>query len=114
MSINRSPVVSAIEQRVTDLLNEKLDERYVYHDLKHTLPVRGACLHLADKAGLADPDREVLELGSRLHDAGFSERYEGHKEVSCLSHRARTAVASQLPAAMAPTSSPIALMASKS
>lgn len=83
MNMNRPQVVTAIEQHVVDLLSGKLDERYVYHNLKHTLAVRDACLQLADKAGLADADREVLELAALLHDAGFTERYEGHEEVSC-------------------------------
>ncbi len=83
MNMNRTQVVTAIEQHVADLLSGKLDERHVYHNLKHTLAVRDACLQLADKAVLADADREVLELAGLLHDAGFTERYEGHEEVSC-------------------------------
>ena len=83
MNTNRSMVVTAIEQRVIDLLNGKLDERFVYHNLQHTLSVQDACQQLADKAGLAEADREVLELAGLLHDTGFTERYEGHEEVSC-------------------------------
>ena len=82
MNTNSPQVVSAIEEQVADLLSRKLDKRHVYHNLKHTLTVRDACLQLADKAGLADADREVLELAGLLHDAGFTERYEGHEEVS--------------------------------
>lgn len=81
--MKRSQVIDAIEKHISDLLSTRLDERYLYHNLKHTLAVRDACLLLADKTGLPDEDREVLELAALLHDTGFIEKYDGHEEVSC-------------------------------
>lgn len=81
--MEHSQVIVAVEKHISDLLSTRLDERYVYHNLKHTLAVRDACLLLANKSGIPDEDREVLELAALLHDTGFIEQYNGHEDVSC-------------------------------
>lgn len=81
--MERSKVIAVIEKHISDSLSARLDERYAYHNLKHTLAVRDACLLLADKTGLPNEDREVLELAALLHDTGFVEKYDGHEDVSC-------------------------------
>ncbi len=79
----RSAVIAEVEDHVSRLLTDKLDKRYTYHNLQHTLSVRDAGMELGTRVGLSADDMEALELAALLHDTGFTEVYEGHEDVSC-------------------------------
>jgi putative nucleotidyltransferase with HDIG domain len=81
--MNEHSVVSVVEDRIVRLFEERLDKRFTYHHLQHTIKVREAALALADRIGFSAVDREVLELAALLHDAGYLETYEGHEEAGC-------------------------------
>ncbi|MBX2928959.1 MAG: HD domain-containing protein [Saprospiraceae bacterium] len=81
--MERSAVISNVEKYVSRLLTEKLDGRYTYHHLQHTLAVRDASMALAERAQLSPEDCEVLELAALLHDCGYTEGYEEHEASGC-------------------------------
>ena len=76
-------IITEAEQFVRTLLTEKLSEDHQYHNLQHTLIVRESCITLAEKIGISDLEKEVLELAALFHDTGFTEVYQGHEFVSC-------------------------------
>jgi len=67
---------------VSDLLTEKLPNKYLYHNLRHTQDVVMASKEISKELRLSEADTEIVALAAWLHDAGYTEKYEGHEEVS--------------------------------
>ncbi|GAA3583457.1 Pycsar system effector family protein [Snuella lapsa] len=64
------------------LLNEELDNKYVYHNLVHTQRVVEKTKMLADLSNLNTHDKALLELAAWFHDTGYIKGIEKHEEVS--------------------------------
>lgn len=75
-------IIEVAEQYVTKLLTDKLSADHKFHDLAHTLSVREACLKLAAASNLSETEIEILDLAALFHDVGYTQKYQGHEEVS--------------------------------
>ncbi|MBC2837866.1 Pycsar system effector family protein [Robiginitalea sp. SC105] len=68
---------------VSQLLSEKLDERYLYHNLRHTQLVVQSTKELLDHHELNKEEAEDLLLAAWMHDAGYAIDNQDHEEKSC-------------------------------
>ena len=73
-----SDSVAAASAYVTNLLSEKLDSRYLYHNLRHTQRVVQSTEEIAEHYGLDGAKRERLMLAAWFHDTGYTESAEKH------------------------------------
>ena len=80
---NQSEIIQSTEQYVTDLLENRLDKRFLYHNLKHTQRVVKSTKELANASQLSEEDSEMLELAAWFHDTGFTEGAEEHEKKGC-------------------------------
>ncbi len=75
--------LAAARHFVTDLYNNTLDPKFVFHNLDHTEDVADACSMMAEQYQLSDDDRYVLSLAAWFHDTGYTQGHaEGHEDVS--------------------------------
>ncbi|WP_207427697.1 Pycsar system effector family protein [Pedobacter sp. SYSU D00535] len=79
---NNNPIVKSAEEYIFNLLRDKLQPDYVYHNYKHTQQTVKACRELAESYNLSSRDYEILMLAALFHDSGYTETYKGHEEVS--------------------------------
>jgi len=70
------------EKYVIRLLNEKLDNVYVYHNLSHTQRVVATIKELFENSNISDKNKEHLELAAWFHDTGFIKGAEAHEKES--------------------------------
>ncbi|MEC3906773.1 Pycsar system effector family protein [Tamlana sp. 2201CG12-4] len=70
------------EKFTTNLLNEKLDASFLYHNLTHTQRVVEKAILLAEQSGLSDSDKSILTLATWLHDTGYTKGIKNHEEES--------------------------------
>ncbi|SDG94058.1 Pycsar system effector family protein [Winogradskyella thalassocola] len=70
------------EKFVVHLLNEKLNNTFVYHNLTHTQLVVAGVKKLSEASGLNDKEKEQLELAAWFHDTGFTKGVETHEKES--------------------------------
>lgn len=77
-----STLLEAAETFVTHLLTEKLDPRFLYHNLEHTQRVVQSTKELIEHHNLTREDQHVLLLAAWLHDTGYIHGREGHEKKS--------------------------------
>lgn len=77
-----SDLVNEAEKFATELLNEKLDTSFLYHNLTHTQRVAEKTKELVELTDLDDSEKEVLFISSWLHDTGYTKGIENHEESS--------------------------------
>lgn len=78
-----SDIIEKTESFVVDLLSNKLDDSYLYHNLSHTQRVVKSTKELLNFYNLEEEDNEVALLGAWLHDTGYTKGSENHEEASC-------------------------------
>ncbi|MDC6385080.1 HD domain-containing protein [Flagellimonas taeanensis] len=78
-----SEIVEKTERFASKLLTEKLDPRFLYHNLRHTQRVVKSTKELLNFYSLGDDENEKLLLAAWLHDIGYVEGGENHEEASC-------------------------------
>ncbi|MFT5215046.1 MAG: putative metal-dependent HD superfamily phosphohydrolase, partial [Glaciecola sp.] len=64
------------------LLNDKLDNKFVYHNLAHTQRVVEKANELAELAKLSELKKNYLALSAWLHDTGYTKQIENHEDES--------------------------------
>jgi len=67
---------------VETLFQERLPEFLVYHTVGHSKRVANTAQKIAKKMHLGEEGIEVVTLAGWFHDAGYTELYRGHEEVS--------------------------------
>ncbi len=77
-----STLVEKAESFVVNLLNEKLDNRFVYHGISHTMRVVEKSSELAVATNLNEKDKELLLVAAWFHDTGFTIHPENHEAES--------------------------------
>ncbi len=81
--VEQPDIITAAEDYVRQIFEQTIPSNiYTYHNWVHTCQVRDEVLVLARQAGFSNGDLEMLNLAALFHDAGFSETYSGHEEVS--------------------------------
>lgn len=78
-----SQLLQAVETYATDLLSEKLDPRYLYHNLRHTQRVVQGTKDILTQHDPGPGEREALLAAAWLHDTGYTQGSENHEEASC-------------------------------
>ena len=78
-----SEIVQKAADFVSDLLENKLDKKFLYHNLKHTQRVVKSTQELIENHELTDVEKEQLLLAAWFHDTGYSEGVEEHEMNSC-------------------------------
>ncbi len=75
-------IITEARDYIKELLSEKLDQNYRYHDLNHSLAVTEASQEIGKALDFDETQLEILALAALFHDTGFVETYEGHEEIS--------------------------------
>jgi predicted metal-dependent HD superfamily phosphohydrolase len=70
------------EKYVIELLNNKLDKSFVYHNIAHTQGVVEKIGELVAEIGLTEDEKTILLIAGWFHDTGFTETINGHESVS--------------------------------
>jgi len=78
-----SEIIEKTESFATDLLTNKLDSKYLYHNLTHTRRVVKSSKEIINHRNLNAQDSETLLLAAWLHDTGYTKGSDGHEEKSC-------------------------------
>ncbi|RKR15138.1 putative metal-dependent HD superfamily phosphohydrolase [Maribacter vaceletii] len=76
-------IIEKTQHFVEELLSNKLDTNYLYHNLRHTQRVVKSTKELLDSSDLSETEKEVLILASWLHDTGYTLGKDNHEENSC-------------------------------
>ena len=76
-------ILGKTEEYVTDLLTDKLDPDYLYHNLRHTQRVVKNTKELVEHYGLKGKESETITLAAWLHDTGYTQGFNNHEEASC-------------------------------
>ncbi len=79
-----SDLILAAEKFATQLLNEKLDTSFVYHNLTHTQRVTEKAKELSELCALNDSEKEILIISTWLHDTGYTNGIENHEDASVV------------------------------
>tara|TARA_R110000764_G_scaffold1503_1_gene5991 strand:+ start:41546 stop:42739 length:1194 start_codon:yes stop_codon:yes gene_type:complete len=79
-----SEIVEKTKHFVSKLLTEKLDSRFLYHNLRHTQRVVKSTKELLNYYNLEEVENERLLLASWFHDVGHIKGWEDHEESSCV------------------------------
>ncbi|OEK07805.1 phosphohydrolase [Flavivirga aquatica] len=77
-------IITKAEIFTTNLLNEKLDTAFLYHNLTHTQRVVEKVKELTEQCGLTDSEKTILTLTAWLHDTGFTKDAKNHEDESIV------------------------------
>jgi len=75
-------LVSETEKFAIQLFNDKLNNKFVYHNLAHTQRVVEKTTELAELSQLNDLEKNHLMLSAWLHDTGYTKVIENHEDES--------------------------------
>jgi len=75
-------LIQETEQFVIDLLSEKLDKNFIYHNIAHTQRVVEKSLELIEGENFSEEQIQVLTLAGWFHDVGYTVNPENHEEES--------------------------------
>lgn len=78
-----SEIVENTEHFVSELLTEKLDSKFLYHNLRHTQRVVKSTKELLNFYNLGETENERVLLAAWLHDVGHIKGIQDHEESSC-------------------------------
>lgn len=78
-----SEILEKAELFVSALLENKLDPRFLYHNLRHTQRVVKSTKELVNFYNLGDEENEWLLLSAWFHDTGYTKSVDAHEEASC-------------------------------
>ncbi|WP_340064502.1 Pycsar system effector family protein [Ascidiimonas aurantiaca] len=78
-----SGILEKAQVFVTELLTLKLDNNYMYHNLRHTERVVKNTKEIINHSAIDDTDAEMVLLAAWFHDTGFTKGHEDHEEKSC-------------------------------
>ncbi len=78
---NQFTLLTPVEGFVSNLLSEKLNPSYKFHDFKHTKSVFKACFLLGKKCKLKCKELESLLIAALFHDIGYIRTWKNHEEI---------------------------------
>lgn len=74
---------STFKQFLISYLKNELAHDLTYHGFHHTLDVYQSVIEIAAAEKISKADLRLLKVAVLLHDAGFTQSYVGHEDVSC-------------------------------
>ena len=77
-----STLIAEAEKHIINLLSNSLSKDYLYHNLSHTQRVVKSVEELAKGENISEEETENLLLAAWFHDAGYTEKADGHEAVS--------------------------------
>nr|WP_298793466.1 Pycsar system effector family protein [uncultured Allomuricauda sp.] len=78
-----SEILEKTEHFVSEILEQKLDPKFLYHNLRHTQRVVKSTKELLNFYNLGTEEEEKLLLAAWFHDTGYTKGVENHEETSC-------------------------------
>ena len=87
-SLPQSTLLDQTRKYVVELMQTKLPDQYVYHNLQHTLDVVSATQEIAENSGLSDEQLEVVITAAFLHDIGYTRNSVAHEDHSIVLSKA--------------------------
>ncbi|MTB49681.1 Pycsar system effector family protein [Lewinella sp. W8] len=72
-------LLQSVEAYVEHFIQEKVDQKFVYHNFQHTCAVVEAAKELADHYDVSREDRLIIILASWFHDTGYEEGWDDHE-----------------------------------
>ncbi|MEM9868967.1 MAG: Pycsar system effector family protein [Bacteroidota bacterium] len=78
-----SEIIEKAETFVSGLLQNKLDPKFLYHNLRHTQRVVKSTKELLNNYTLDNSAKERLVLAAWFHDTGYTQGVTDHEENSC-------------------------------
>ncbi|MEZ4809484.1 MAG: DUF5706 domain-containing protein [Allomuricauda sp.] len=78
-----SEILEKAKLFATELLENKLDPKFLYHNLRHTQRVVKSTKELLNFYALSEEEKERLLLAAWLHDVGYTKGTENHEKSSC-------------------------------
>lgn len=75
-------LIAAAEKFALNLLNEKLDTSFTYHNIAHTQRVVEQAKNLAELSKIDETNKNLLLTAAWLHDLGYTEGIENHEAKS--------------------------------
>lgn len=78
-----SEIVAKAESFVTELLENELDPKFLYHNLRHTQRVVKSTKELLNFYNLSEAEQEKLLLTAWFHDTGYTQGTQNHEASSC-------------------------------
>ena len=83
MTESNLKIIASVKNEVTALLTTKLDPRFVFHNLAHTMQVAEAVEGIATFYQFSEEEKAILIIAAWFHDTGFTTgRIEGHEMES--------------------------------
>jgi len=79
MSAELKTILIEAKAYATNILDEQLDHKFVYHDRYHTERVVQAALMIGKESGLNDDELVILELAAWFHDTGYKHGCDNHE-----------------------------------
>ncbi len=77
-------LIAEAEKYVIHLLNENLDNTYVYHNLAHTQRVVEKTIELAELSNLNETEKNQLIISAWFHDTGYTVDINKHEKKSVV------------------------------
>ncbi|SNY94588.1 Pycsar system effector family protein [Flagellimonas pacifica] len=78
-----SEIVEKAEHFVSELLENELNPKFLYHNLRHTQRVVKSTKELLNFYKLDAAEDEKLLLSAWFHDTGYTKGVQNHEEASC-------------------------------
>jgi predicted metal-dependent HD superfamily phosphohydrolase len=82
MAKEKSELVMGAQQFAEEMLRNHVSPDLTYHCSGHTFDVVRAAVEIAEGCQVSREELEIVELAAWFHDLGYSEKSEGHEEVS--------------------------------
>lgn len=79
-----SDLISKTEEYATELLSTKLDNKYLYHNLRHTQRVVKSTKELLEHINFNANENDALLVAAWLHDVGYTVSSTNHEEHSAV------------------------------
>jgi predicted metal-dependent HD superfamily phosphohydrolase len=76
-----NPIVKKAESFILQLMNEKLNPNFIYHNFSHTQYVVKHIIEIAEGENLSEEDTEMVILAAWFHDTGYVidiKKHENH------------------------------------
>lgn len=77
-------VLVEVQEKILEILKEKLPPNLYYHNYEHTLDVMEAAERIAKAEFTSNDDIHLLKTAAVFHDVGYIYSRENHEQKSCL------------------------------